>query len=123
MVGPALHKATNRTAISSRFTRSRWTNSTSMLRPPRHRSASWSTATRWVARRLRRDTDGKTIASVRHGVEEDVDAKRIAFRGKTIEVPAIFAFALERVAEVGVVRDDHDDVAMRVLDGAHVRRL
>src|SRR5207248_1089995 len=49
--------------------------------------------------------------SVRHRVEQRVDAERVARAGEQIEVLAALALALERVAEVRVVRHDDQKVA------------
>ena len=53
--------------------------------------------------------------SVRHRVEEDVDADRVAFDRESVEKFRIIGFALVRVAQVGVVRCQHEDVAVRVV--------
>ena len=51
-----------------------------------------------------------------------VDAERVALRRELQEVRVVVALALERVAEVGVVRHQHHDVPVLVVeDGAHVR--
>src|SRR5262245_35910489 len=60
--------------------------------------------------------------SVGQRVQNYVDADRVAVRREVIEVVAVLAFALERVAEVGVVRDEDDHVPLLVEDGARVRR-
>src|SRR5438477_13170175 len=61
------------------------------------------------------------LASMRHRVEQDVDADRIAFHGKPQEILVAVAFPLETVAEIRIVGDEHHDAAVVVEDGARMR--
>src|SRR3954470_11733533 len=53
---------------------------------------------------------------VSHGVEHDVDTQSVAVGRELVEVAGVFAFALPRIRDVGVVRADHHDVALGVGD-------
>ena len=60
-----------------------------------------------------------SISSVRHGVEDDVDAERIGLLFRELaEVVFVVTFALPAVAVVGVVADDDHHAALVVEDGA-----
>src|SRR5690242_18032474 len=60
-------------------------------------------------------------ASVRHRVQNRVDAKRVARRREPQEIPVVVAFPFEGVTKIGVVgHHDHDAPAM-VEDRAHMR--
>src|SRR2546426_2145465 len=60
-------------------------------------------------------------ASVRHRVHEEIHADCVASNGELEEVLAAVALALERIAEVSVVADEHHDATVIVEDGAGVR--
>src|SRR5262249_5369668 len=64
---------------------------------------------------------GEARESVSQRVDQRVDAEGVARTREMIEVLAALAFALERVAEVGVVRHHHEDVAGAIGDRARVR--
>src|SRR5436190_24330090 len=57
---------------------------------------------------------------MREGVKDDVDPDGVAVGGKVVEVLAVLAFALESVAEVGVVGNEHDHVSVRIENRAGV---
>ena len=59
-------------------------------------------------------------SSVRHRVKQDVDADRVAFDRKIVKVCRIVRFALVRVAEIAVVRDEDDDATLRIDHRARV---
>src|SRR5262249_15458895 len=61
--------------------------------------------------------------SVAQRVEQRVDAKGVADSGEPIEVRAVLTFALECIAVVGIVRDEHQHVTLVVQDCAGVRHL
>ena len=60
-------------------------------------------------------------ASVRQRVEQHVDPERVAVHGELVEVARVVSFALEGVAEIGVVRDENDQPAVLIGDTTCVR--
>ena len=64
-----------------------------------------------------------TISQWLNRVQQGVDPERVAEAGKAFEVDAAFAFALERIAVVGVVGDQHEHVALLIENDARVRDL
>src|SRR5688572_1610553 len=58
-----------------------------------------------------------------HRVQQDIDPDRIALYGKSEEEFGVVGLALVRVAEVGVVRRQHEDPAVRVGEGVSVNRF
>src|SRR5262245_10890543 len=60
--------------------------------------------------------------SVRHRVEHHVHANRVAGGRESIEVLAVLTLAFPRVRDVGVVRHEDDQPAVRVRDPAKVDR-
>src|SRR6476619_4728560 len=66
---------------------------------------------------LRRMRGAEVVtASVRQRVEQGVDPERVAVHGELVEVARVVSLALEGVAEVGVVRDENDQPAVRIGD-------
>ncbi len=57
---------------------------------------------------------------MRHRVEHHVDAERVAVGRELQEELVVLAFALPRVADVGVVRHRHHDAAVAIGDGAEI---
>ena len=93
----------------------------SRAKAPRSRSArrhgeqlprEGSRRVRSADQRRRDEADG----SVRHRVQQRVDAERVAFGRERVRSSAVVAFALERVAEIGVVRHQHHHPATLVED-------
>src|SRR5262245_50509542 len=66
-------------------------------------------------------TPDSRLRSVRQRIQQRIDAERIPRSREVFEVLAAVALALERVAEVGVVRHHDEDVTEVVRDRAHVR--
>src|SRR5262245_14537190 len=58
--------------------------------------------------------------SVRHRVQKGVDAKGVPDGSESKEVLLAVALALEGIAEVGVVGDQHEDASALVQDSPHV---
>ena len=58
---------------------------------------------------------------MRQGIEDGVDAESVAGTGEPVEVRAALALALEGVAVIGVVRDEHHQMSAMVEDRAGVR--
>src|SRR5258705_1982330 len=58
---------------------------------------------------------------MRQGVEDRVDAEGVTARTDSDEVFGAVAFALPGIAEVGVVRHQHDQAAVLVVDAARLR--
>src|SRR5687767_1437271 len=59
--------------------------------------------------------------AVAHGVQQHVDAERVAVDREGVEVARVIRFALPRVADVGVVGCQQDDAAAAIERGAGVR--
>src|SRR5262249_29173825 len=59
--------------------------------------------------------------SMRHRIQDDVDADRIPLARELVEVLPHVAFPLERVAEIGVVRHEHEHVAVGVERASRMR--
>ena len=59
---------------------------------------------------------------MRHGVQQHIDPDRVAFHRKLVEELRIVAFALVRIAEIGVVGRQDDDAAAVIDKGVGVRR-
>ena len=57
---------------------------------------------------------------MRHRIDQRVDAERVAETREPVEVRAVFAFALEGVAVVRIVRDEHHQMPFVVKDRAGV---
>src|SRR5262245_46493267 len=70
---------------------------------------------------IKTETLPQRAALVRHRVEDDVDAEGIARTCELVEILSAIAFAFEGVAEVGVVRHDHQKMSRAVHDASDVR--
>src|SRR5882672_283494 len=57
---------------------------------------------------------------MRHRINQRVDAERVAETREPVEVRAVFAFALEGVAVIRIVRDEHHQMGFVVKDRAGV---
>src|SRR5687768_6609268 len=79
----------------------------------------WAATTRGtrIASNARPPTSLRTIAPsqcplVSHRIENRVDADRVSSRRELIEVARVLAFALPGIGDVGIVRHQHQDVAV-----------
>src|SRR3989442_2342070 len=62
----------------------------------------------------------RSAGLMRHRINQRVDAERVAETREPVEVRAVFAFALEGVAVIGIVRDEHHQMGFVVKDRAGV---
>src|SRR5262245_34461357 len=67
------------------------------------------------------EASSQDVYSVRHRVDQRVYAECVPFGREGHEVGVVVALALERVAEVRIVRHQHHDALMIVEHGPHVR--
>src|SRR6266545_7273833 len=61
------------------------------------------------------------VSSMGEGVKEGVDPERISLRPERHEIARVVAFALPRIADIRVVRDQDDDAAAAIGNRADMR--